>query len=193
MRAYRTIDGSFHTWRAGEFDTDMSETTPPHPKGEYSDFVVLSHIGGPLARSDAEAFPFPGLGTSGAPITFSQAPVPSVNTDPGIDCQDYSSVTVFITITTPGTAALATVLGAWSGVDAAALAADVTAQRSDDSIAAGVSPQNQYQATYTMPTPVGVAPVLGPFNLPVRGRRFFLAVMFDTADVEGFVTVMRLA
>ena len=192
MRAYRIIDGSFWTWRAGEYDSDMSETTPPNPPGEYSNFTVLGFIGGPLARSDAEAVPLPGMGTSGAPVAFPNGSPPMVNTNPGLDCQDYQSVSVYVVITTPGTASLGSLFVAWSGVAAADFTVDAGVQNSDDAIAAGISPQNLYRADFVMPPLVGVGPVLGPFNVPVRGRRFFLALQMNTGDVQGYVTAMRL-
>jgi len=63
MRAFRTIDSSFHFWRAGEFDDDMSETTPPNPVVDYSDFTVVSYIGGNLAISDSVGTDVLGTGT----------------------------------------------------------------------------------------------------------------------------------
>jgi hypothetical protein len=133
------------------------------------------------------------MGTSGAPVPFPNGAPPLVNSNPGLDCRDYRSVTVYVYITTPGTASLATVFAAWAGLDAADFSLDAAIQRSDDAISGGVSPQNLYQAEFTMPPPVGVGPILGPFNLPVRGRRFFVSVSMDTADVEGYVLMQRLA
>ena len=197
MRAFRAANGSYHTWRAGQYDPAMAEATgpqaPPFPVGGYSDFMVLSFLGGPLARSDLEALPLPGMGTVGVPIAFPLGSPPLVNTNPGLDCQDFTSVSLFVHITTPGTASLATLFAAWSGVEAAAFTVDAGIQRSDDAILAGVSPQNIYQATFPMPPPTGPGPVLGPFNVPVRGRRLFLALQMDTNDSLGYVTALRLA
>ena len=197
MRAFRAANGSYHTWRAGQYDPTMAEATgsqaPPFPVGGYSDFMVLSFLGGPLARSDAEAAPLPGMGTVGVPVAFPNGSPPLINTNPGLDCRDFSSVSIYVVITTPGTATLATLFVAWSGADAAAFTVDAGIQRSDDAIAAGVSPQNFYQADFVMPPPFGLGPVLGPFNVPVRGRRFFLAVQMNTGDVLGYVTAQRLA
>lgn len=44
MRAYRAIDGSYYTWVAGEYDSDLSEGNPPHTAGEYSDFQVVGRV-----------------------------------------------------------------------------------------------------------------------------------------------------
>jgi hypothetical protein len=198
MRAFRSADGSYHTWRAGQYDPLMAEATgsqaPPFPPGDYSDFMVVSFLGGPLARTDGEAAPLSGLGTSGAPITFNIfASGLSLNSDPGLDCRDFSSVTVWVVLTNQGTASSGSLFAGWSGKDAAAFLADVAIQKSDDAISGGISPQNVYVATVTLPTPVGVAPVLGPYNVPVRGRRFFFGLYFDTADVEGYVIAQRFA
>lgn len=194
MRAYRSIDGSFHTWRAGEFDDDMSEATgtqtPPHPTGEYSDFVVVSFLGGPLARSDEDAFLLTGMGTSGSPITFLAAGV--AETLPGTDCQDYGSISLWVVVTSaPTTPATVSVQSFWGSIDAAAVAADTGAQSSDDAISAGVSPQNEYVAEYTFASAPTRA--LGPYNVPVRGRRHIVRVSSNTNDVEGYVLAMRLA
>jgi len=190
MRAYRTIDGSYHTWRAGQYDPDLLETTPPNPKVEYSDAVVLGFVGGPLARTDAEGFNPPGLGTSGVPVTFTTAPGATFESDPGTDCRDFSSITAWVYITTPGTATEMTLYCAWSPIDAS-VATDFSTTKSDDQISSGVSPQNIYQADYAVPTPdSGPA---GPFNIPVRGRRAKIAVQTDTGDLEGYVVVMRHA
>lgn len=45
MRAYRATDGSFYTWLASEYDTDMSEGSPPHAVVDYSDFQVVGRVG----------------------------------------------------------------------------------------------------------------------------------------------------
>lgn len=192
MRAFRSANSSFHTWRAGSFDPTMSDAVgdqaPPFPTGDYSDHVAIAFLEGPLARSDSEAFDV--IGSSGSPVTFALAPAFTSEALPGTDCRDYASVTYWIYITNPGTATLLSVFGSWAGVDAA-LATDHASQKSDDAISSGVSPQNTYQADYSMP-PTGNQP-LGPFNLPVRGRRARLRLQADTNNVQGYVTAMRLA
>lgn len=45
MRAYRAADGSYYTWVAREYDTDMSEGNPPNPVVDYSDFQVVGRVG----------------------------------------------------------------------------------------------------------------------------------------------------
>jgi hypothetical protein len=197
MRAFRVADSSFHTWRAGAYDPTMSDATgsqaPPFPIVDYSDFVVIGTVGGPLARSDGDAFLLTGLGTPGTPITFAIDTGPSsVETVPGTDCRDFSSISLWVVVTTVGTATQVRLTSVWSNIDAAAvLATDFGIQASDDEIAAGVSPQNTYRATY----PLSGAPVtaLGPYNVPVRGRRHLLVIDTDTGDLEGYVLAMRIA
>lgn len=197
MRAYRSIDGSFHTWRAGQYDPTMSEATgaqaPPHPVVDYSDFVVVGFLGGPLARSDAEAFAVPGLGTSGTPITFLSSSVQE--SLPGTDCRDFESISLWIVVTAaPTTPAVVSVRSLWANVDSPAAAADVGHQRSDDAILDGVSPQNNYVADFEVTgTTAATGIALGPYNVPIRGRRHIFAVESDTNDVEGYVVAMRLA
>jgi len=44
-RKYRATDGSYHTWESADApDPDMDSTTPPHPKLDYSDHVVVQVI-----------------------------------------------------------------------------------------------------------------------------------------------------
>lgn len=197
MRAYRSIDGSFHTWRAGQFDPTMSEATgaqaPPHPTGEYSDFVVVGFLGGPLARSDADAFEVPGLGTSGVPITFTTAGV--AEAPPGTECRDFESISVWVVVTNaPTTPSVVTVRSLWTNVDSVGSSADLGVQRSDDAILDGVSPQNKYLAEFEVTgTSASVGFALGPYNVPVRGRRHIVVVESSTNDVEGYVLAMRLA
>lgn len=193
MRAFRSIDSSYFVWRAGEFDDDMSEANPPNPKNEYSDHMVIGQIGGPLARSDAEASPVAGLGTSGTPITFTTAGVSESN--PGTDCQDFSSISVWVVVTAaPTTPAVVSLRSRWSNVGATSGPADSGFQTSDDAITSGASPQNQYVAEFTINgTTVAEGAALGPYNVPVRGRRHILTVDSDTNDVEGYVLAMRLA
>lgn len=187
MRAYRSIDGSFFTWRAGQYDPNLLEATPPHPKVEYSDPVVLGFVGGPLARTDAEGFTLAGLGTSGTPVTFATSPG-TIESDPGTDCRDFSSITYWVYITAPGTASSMELRVRWASVDAA-VAADFTTQKSDDAITSGVSPQNTYVGQFTIPG----SGTIGPFNVPVRGRRAELIVETDTGDLDGYVVAMRIA
>jgi hypothetical protein len=196
MRAYRVADSSFHTWRAGAYDPTMNDATgaqaPPFPTGDYSDHVVIGTLGGPLARSDAEAFLLPGMGTPGAPITFNIDSGPStVEGTPGTDCRDYESISIWIVVTTVGTAATLNVGSAWSNVNVAAGGADVGVQYSDDAIVDGDSPQNAYRAIYSFSGLPGQA--LGPYNVPIRGRRHFAVVATDTGDLEGYVLAMRMA
>ncbi|UCG88452.1 MAG: hypothetical protein JSW71_07890, partial [Gemmatimonadota bacterium] len=71
---------------------------------------------------------------------------------------------------------------------------DFGIQASDDAISAGVSPQNQYRAEYTVNgTTAATGAALGPYNVPVRGREHLLIVRSDTGDVEGYALVMRMA
>jgi len=194
MRAFRSTDSSYHTWRAGNYDPTMSDAVgdqvPPHPIVQYSDFVVVGTLGGPLARTDAEGFTLAGLGTSGSPVTFTTAPGATFATVPGLDCRDYESITVWVYITTPGTATEMRLFCAWAAVDAA-VGSDFSSTRSDDQIASGISPQNLYQAVFVLPTPDNG--LVGPFNIPVRGRRALIAVQTDTGDLEGYALAMRHA
>jgi len=193
MRAFRAANSSFFTWRAGAYDPTMSDAVgdqaPPFPIVDYSDHVVIGQIGGPLARTDAEGFTLTGLGTSGTPVTFSSAAGGTPETAPGTDCRDFSSITYWVYVTTPGTATVMNLFCAWAPRDAA-LAADFSNVKSDDLISGGISPQNTYQGQFTVPT--GGGPV-GPFNIPVRGRRGVLSVQTDTGDLEGYALAMRLA
>lgn len=193
MRAYRAANGSFFTWRAGGYDPDMDDASPPFPKVDYSDHTVIGILGGPLARSDADGFNLPGLGTPAIPITFT---VPqTVQSAPGTDCRDFSSISIWIVITAaPTTPAVVTLTSLWTNSDAPATQADVGALRSDDAIVDGLSPQNIYQATYDVTgTTVSSGAAQGPFNVPVRGRHHLLAIKSDTGDVEGYAVAMRLA
>lgn len=191
MRAFRNADSSFFTWRAGAYDPTMSDAVgdqaPPFPVVDYSDIVVIGQIGGPLARTDADGFPLTGLGTSGVPVTFATTPGTS-ETAPGTDCRDFDSITYWVYVTTSGTATTMTLSCAWAAVDAA-VASDFSPIRSDDQIASGVSPQNVYEGVFTLPAS---GPV-GPFNIPVRGRRARLTVQTDTGDLDGYVLAMRQA
>jgi len=192
MRAFRSIDGSFHTWRAGDFDTDMSDTTPPFSPGDYSDFVLLGFVGGPLARSDADAFTVAGLGTSGVPVTYAIDSGPATaQTTPGTDCRDFESISCWVVVTTVGTATTLTVSSLWTNTSSPSGAADLGFQRSDDAIVDGDSPQNSYRAIYSFSGAPSQA--LGPYNVPVRGRRHLLTVATDTGDLQGYVLVMRMA
>jgi hypothetical protein len=196
MRAFRAADSSFHTWRAGAYDPTMSDATgdqaPPFPTGDYSDHVAIAFLEGPLARSDAEAFLLAGMGTPGSPATFAIDTGPStVETAPGTDCRDFESISIWIVVTSVGTAATLTLSSAWSNVDAPSGAADIGIQRSDDAITDGDSPQNTYAAIYSFTGLPGQA--LGPYNVPTRGRRHLLAVASDTGDLEGYALAMRMA
>lgn len=191
MRAYRAADGSYFTWRAGSYDPNMEDAVgdqaPPFPIIDYSDHVVIGFAGGPLARSDAEGFNLTGLGTSGTPVTFATAPG-TTETAPGTDCRDYRSITYWVYVTAAGTAGTLSLKVSWASVEAAA-ASDFTAQKSDDAISGGLSPQNTYIGQFT----VSGTATLGPFNVPVRGRRSALTVETDTGDLQGYVVAMRLA
>lgn len=191
MRAFRSIDSSYFVWRAGEFDDDMSEATPPHPKNEYSDHMVIGQIGGPLARTDQTAFAVPGLGTSGTPATFPTSAGPLVESSPGTDCQDFTSVSYWATVTTVGTSTSITLRVVWGAEETPSGATDYGFQTSDDQISAGVSPQAVYEATYDLTG--GITYSFGPFNVPVRGRYARLSIHSSTGDAEGYVRAMRIA
>lgn len=198
MRAFRAADSSFFTWRAGAYDPTMSDATgdqaPPFPVGDYSDFVVLGTVEGPLARSDAEAFEI-GIGTSGAPVVFPSSGG-AINS-PGVDCRDYESISCWIVVTAaPTTPAVVEVTSAWTNVSGSNVDGpeDLGVQRSDDAITGGVSPQNEYRAQYTISgTTAATGAALGPYNVPVRGRNHILIVKSDTNDVVGYVLGMRMA
>lgn len=187
MRAFRSIDSSYFVWRAGEFDDDMSEANPPNPKNEYSDHMVIGQIGGPLARTDVEGFNLTGLGTSGSPVTFATSPG-TAESDPGTDCRDFSSVSYWVYVTAPGTASTMELRVRWASVDSA-VAADFASQKSDDAISGGVSPQNTYVGQFS----ISGTGTIGPFNVPVRGRRAELVVETDTGDLDGYAVAMRIA
>lgn len=197
MRAYRALDGSYFYWRAGAYDPGMDDAigdqTPPFAKVSYSDQVIVGTVEGPLARTDPEAFALAGLGTPGVPITFGAST--TVQTAPGIDCRDFSSISVWIVVTAaPSTPAVVTVQSLWTNKDTPATAADVGVLRSDDAIVAGASPQNIYQAEYAVSgTTAATGVALGPFNVPVRGRRHLLAIKSDVGDVQGYCIAMRFA
>jgi len=196
MRAYRALDGSYFFWRAGAYDPTMSDATgsqtPPFPIVDYSDFVIAGFLEGPLARSDETAFALPGLGTPGVPITFGAGM--TIQTAPGTDCRDYSSITVWVVITAaPSTPALLTLTSIWTNTPTPSTPADVGALRSDDAISNGDSPQNIYQAQYDVNgTTASSGAAQGPFNVPVRGRNHLLGIKSDVGDVEGYCIAMRL-
>lgn len=196
MRAFRAADQSYHTWRAGSYDPNMDDATgdqaPPFPIIDYSDPVVIGFIGGPLARSDAEAFTVPGLGTSGTPITFLTAGVTQTT---GTECRDFKSISVWVVITNaPTTPAVLSVRSIWTNTSSVGGAGDYGIQASDDAIVSGVSPQNRYIAEFTVTgTSAAVGFAHGPYNVPVRGRLHTLSLDSDTNDVQGYVLVMRLA
>jgi hypothetical protein len=192
MRAFRVADGSFYTWRAGAYDPAMADATPPFPKVDYSDHVQIGILGGPLARSDAEAFAVPGMGTPGTPVTLGVGGVGQ--TVPGTDCRDFASISAWFVVTAaPTTPAVVTLKSLWTNIDAAAVPADLGVQASDDAISAGVSPQNKYVAEYTINGTTAVeGAALGPFNVPVRGRRQILVAESSTLDVVGYMVAMRL-
>lgn len=197
MRAFRAANGSYHTWRAGAFDPTMSDAVgdqaPPFPVGDYSDHVAVAFLEGPLARTDEEAFALAGLGTPGSPITFTSGVI--VETGPGVDCRDYSSISVWVIITAaPTTPAVVTLQSIWTNKEPPAAPSDVGALRSDDAIVDGVSPQNIYRAEYDVTgTTASSGAAQGPFNVPVRGRRHLVAIKSDVGDVEGYVIAMRFA
>jgi hypothetical protein len=196
MRAYRSTDNSYHTWRAGNYDPTMSDAVgdqaPPHPIVQYSDFVVVGTLGGPLARTDAESFPLVGLGTVGVPITLPMVSTPE--TAPGTDCRDYQSISVWFIVTAAPSPAVVTMQSLWTNTSLAATAAEGGLLTSDDAILAGVSPQNPYQAEYTVTgTTAATGTALGPFNVPVRGRNHRLVIRSDTGDVEGYAVALRIA
>ncbi|MDB4278134.1 hypothetical protein N9917_00890 [Deltaproteobacteria bacterium] len=197
MRAFRVADGSFFMWRAGAYDPTMSDATgdqaPPFPTGDYSDQVQVGTLGGPLARSDADSFTVPGLGTSGAPVTFPGAG--GIFNSPPTECRDFTSISCWVVITAaPTTPAVVSLISAWSNKLTVAASADIGVQRSDDAIVDGVSPQNEYIAEYEIGGITAASgAALGPFNVPVRGRGHILIVKSDTGDVEGYVLAMRMA
>lgn len=199
MRAYRAADGSYHTWRAGGYDPDMSDAVgdqaPPFPIVDYSDHVVIGFLEGPLARSDANSFEI-GIGTSGSPVVFPSGGG-GANNSPGIDCRDYDSISCWIVVTAaPTTPAIVSVTSAWTNVDSGGVSGPehLGVQRSDDAISSGISPQNQYQADFEVNAITAASgAALGPYNVPVRGRNHILIVKSDTNDVEGYVVAMRLA
>jgi len=197
MRAFRAANSSFFTWRAGAYDPTMSDAVgdqaPPFPIIDYSDHVLIGTIGGPLARTDPEAFLLAGLGTPGVPVTFTTAGV--VETPPGVDCRDFESISLWVVVTAaPTTPAVVSVRSLWSNMATVSASADIGIQASDDSISAGISPQNGYTAEYAVTgTTVAVGVALGPYNVPVRGRRHLFGVESDTNDVEGYVLAMRMA
>jgi len=196
MRAYRAADGSYHTWRAGGYDPDMSDAVgdqaPPFPIVDYSDHVVIGFLEGPLARSDANSFEI--IGTLASPVTF---PTSGVFNIPGTDCRDYDSISCWVVVTAaPTTPAVVSLTSAWTNVDSGGASGPehLGVQRSDDAISSGISPQNQYQADFEVNAITAASgAALGPYNVPVRGRNHILIVKSDTNDVEGYVVAMRLA
>jgi len=196
MRAFRAADGSFFYWRAGAYDPNMDDATgdqtPPFPIVDYSDQIIAGFVEGPLARSDATAFPLAGLGTVGTPITFAAF---MVQTPPGDDCRDYESISIWVVVTAaPTTPAVVTLTSIWSNKDTPAAPADLSPLRSDDAILDGESPQNIYEAQYDVTgTTAAVGFALGPFNVPVRGRTHLLGIKAVPGDVEGYCVAMRLA
>lgn len=195
MRAFRSADSSFFTWRAGAYDPQMTDAVgdqaPPFPIIDYSDHVVIGAVEGPLARTDPEATAVAGLGTPGTPITFGNAASPSPETFPGTDCRDFDSITYWVVLTNKGTATNVTLDVAWSWKDNPANAGDVGELMSDDQISAGVSPQNVYQTVHTWS--VGTVPQGFMINVPVRGRRSRVSLFTDTGDAQGYVVAMRIA
>jgi hypothetical protein len=195
MRAFRALDSSFHIWRAGAYDPTMSDATgdqaPPFPVGDYSDFVVIGQIGGPLARSDNTAFSPAGLGTSGVPVVFPVAATPLVETSPGTDCQDFSSISYWVNVTTLAAGTSLTLRVYWGMEASPGGIADYGIQASDDQISAGVSPQAPYQAVYDLTG--GITTAFGPFNVPVRGRYCRLTISSDNGLVQGYVRALRVA
>ena len=195
MRAFRAADSSFFTWRAGAYDPSMEDAVgdqaPPFPIIDYSDQVIVGQIGGPLARTDQTAFAPAGLGTLGVPVTFPVAAAPLLQTSPGTDCQDFTSITYWVNVTTlAGGVSLS--LRAYWGMEASPVGiADYGSQASDDQISAGVSPQAVYEAVYDLTG--GITTAFGPFNVPVRGRYCRLAVISDNGAVQGHVRAMRFA
>jgi hypothetical protein len=191
MRAFRGIDSSYFVWRAGEFDDDMSEANPPNPPGEYSDHTVIGFIGGPLARTDTTALSPVGLGTSGTPVTFPVAGAPLLETSPGTDCQDFTSISYWVNVTNLAGGTSLTVQVLWGMEETPAGAGDYGFQASDDQITAGASPQAVYTATYDLTG--GITSAFGPFNVPVRGRFCRLVISSDNGAVEGYVRAIRVA
>jgi hypothetical protein len=177
----------------------MSDATgdqaPPFPPGDYSDHVVIGTVEGPLARSDAEAFEI-GIGTSGSPVVFPSGGG-GANNNPGVDCRDYEFISCWIVVTAaPTTPAVVEVTSAWTNVSGSNVDGpeDLGVQRSDDAIAAGVSPQNEFQRDYTINgTTAASGAALGPYNVRVQGRNHILIIKSDTGDVEGYAVGMRIA
>jgi hypothetical protein len=193
MRAYRAADGSFYTWRAGAYDPNMDDASPPFPKVDYSDHVQIGILGGPLARSDAEAFALAGLGTPGVPLTVTIPPI--VQTPPGTDCRDFTSISVWFVVTAaPTTPAQVNVRSVWTNTSSPSGPEHQGILNSDDAILNGSSPQNVYTAEYTVNgTAAATGAALGPFNVPVRGRNHLIVISSDTGDVEGYAIAMRFA
>jgi len=191
MRAFRSIDSSYFVWRAGEFDNDMSEASPPNPPGEYSDHTVIGFIGGPLARTDTTALSPAGLGTPGAPATFPVTGAPLLETSPGTDCQDFTSISYWVNVTNVAGGTSLTVQALWGMEESPVGAGDYGFQASDDQITAGASPQAVYTATYDLTG--GTTNAFGPFNVPVRGRFCRLVISSDNGAVEGYVRAIRVA
>lgn len=196
MRAFRVADSSFHTWRAGAYDPNMDDAVgdqaPPFPSGDYSDHVVIGFLGGPLARSDTDAFLLAGLGTPGTPVTFPGGGPSIVETAPGTDCRDFESISLWVVVTAaPTLPSSVRIQSYWGHKDAVVGGTDGGIQPSDDAIVEGLSPQNNYQAEHSFTSLPGIA--LGPYNVPVRGRRHVALIDSDTGDVEGYVLAMRIA
>ena len=194
MRAFRSIDGSFFTWRAGSYDPAMTDAvgdqTPPFPIVDYSDHVAIGFIGGPLARTDPTSFAPAGLGTSGTPVTFPVPGAPLLETSPGTDCRDFESISYWVNITNVAGGTTLTLQAFWGMEETPAGAGDYGVQNSDDQIAAGISPQAAYTAQFTIS---GTTNAYGPFNVPVRGRFCRLSVSSDNGAVEGYVRAIRFA
>lgn len=190
MRAFRAIDQSYFTWRAGSYDPDMldavAEQTPPFPIGDYSDHVALGFIGGPLARTDVTGTEV--IGTSALPVTIGTGF--TAQTTP-TELRDFREVSVYLYVSGVTTAEVVEVSYQFAEKSAPAAAefGDLTAETSP---LAGVAEQNSYVATYNIAllTPPFT---LGPFNVPARGTKGRVRVRVDAGSIDAYATAQRFA
>jgi len=176
MRAFRALDQSYFTWRAGAYDPNMEDAVgdqaPPFPILDYSDHVVIGFIGGPLARTDATGTEV--IGTSGTPVAIGTA-VTTQSTD--TELRDFREVSIFIYVSAKAGASTVEVQYQFAE-KAAPAATEYGTQTAEDAPVSGVAAQNNYVATYDIS---GLTPpfTLGPFNVPVRGSKGRVGISAD--------------
>jgi hypothetical protein len=168
-------------------DDAVGDQAPPFPIVDYSDQVVVGYVEGPLARTDPSGFDV--LGSLAVPVVFDSPPTPTLETLPGTDCRDFSSISYWVFVAEDNGATSIDVYSYWSQEATPAADADFGPITSDDQIASGLSPQNTYIGRFTISGPT----TLGPFNIPIRGRYARIGVASNNGLAEGNAKAMRLA